>query len=166
MHVTSYILTGAVCDYPIRFTTSSNSSGNSCQSVCSTTDQECNPFLPDIVNRMLNSVGGIPEDTAVPVFTCTTPAPAITPGHILPSQVFHSTSLLTKSRFSDIYLVQGTFGKKVLQVRAQHGHEVFWLDSFAGCTHHMMLPGDCLLWNLALWGHRVCYAVVSATDQF
>lgn len=105
-----------LCVYS-RFTvSSSNSSGNSCQSVSSTTDQECNPFLPDMVNRMLNSLGGIPDEAAVQVLS--TPVPSITPGQMLPGHVFHSTSLINKSRFSDIYLVQGTFGKQILQVRA------------------------------------------------
>lgn len=97
---------------------SSNSSGNSCQSVSSSNDQGCNPFLPDMVNRMLNSLGGIPEEAAMQVMNI--PVPTITPGQLLPGHIYHSTSLITKSRYSDIYLVQGTFGKQILQVREDY----------------------------------------------
>lgn len=98
--------------YTVRFTvSSSNSSGNSCQSVSS---EECNPFLPDMVNRMLNSLGGIPEGARMQIIT--NPMPTIAPGEILPGHTFHTVSLLTRARSSDIYLVQGGFGKQVLQV--------------------------------------------------
>jgi hypothetical protein len=64
---------------------------------------------------MLNALGGVPEEVALHVLGI--PMPAIAPGEGFPGQVFHSTSLLAKSKFSDIYLVRGTFGEQVLQVR-------------------------------------------------
>lgn len=102
-----------------RFTvSSSNSSGNSCQSVSSDHhSMDCNPFIPDMINRMLNSLGGMPQDA---VQIVTNQLPFITPGKtlLLPGSTYHSVSFLTtcNTRSSDIYLVQGCFGKQVLQV--------------------------------------------------
>ena len=77
---------------------------------------ECNPFLPDIINRMLNSLGGVPHN-AVKVLT--DPMPIITPGKglVLHEHAFHSVTFQAKNRCSQLYLVHGNFGEQVLRVR-------------------------------------------------
>ena len=93
---------------------SSNSSTNSCQSVCASSP--CNPFLPDVVNKMLNSLGGVPQGA---IQNYHSPMPDIIPGKNLelPGHTLHSISLLKSSRSSSrSYLANGNFGQLVIKV--------------------------------------------------
>lgn len=104
-----------------RFTVSSStnsSSGTSSHSVSGTSDRhllQCNPFLPDIVNRMLNCLGGVPHGA---VQSMTDPIPPISPGNklLLNGQTFDLGSLLIRGKFSDLYLMQSSVSNQVFRV--------------------------------------------------
>ena len=80
---------------------------------------DCNPFLPDIVNRMLNSLGGFPENAAE-VLACPTPTINIGKEFILNGHYFNLVSLLADGNFSKLYLAHGDGGVQVLKVCGSH----------------------------------------------
>lgn len=86
-----------------RFTASSNSSNsNSCPYPVSDELPELNPFLPDMVNRMLNAVGGVPQHI-VHYTANTLPSIGVSSKLNLSGESFFLTSLLAEGSFSRTY---------------------------------------------------------------
>lgn len=68
-----------------------------------------------MVNRMLNSLGGLPPEA---VQEMPFPLPPITPGQLLPygCHSLHILQHLHQGRFSTLYLAANSEGKQVLRV--------------------------------------------------